>query len=40
MIAFEGNRMRKQYTEVINGLLKCGAKEINDYIFKSKFLLA
>lgn len=40
MIAFKGNRMRKQYTEVINGLLKSGSKEINDYIFKSKFLLA
>lgn len=40
VIAFEGNRMRKQYIEVINGLLKSGLKETNDYIFKSKFLPA
>lgn len=40
MIAFEGNRMRKKYIEVINGLLKSESKETNDYIFKSNFLPA
>lgn len=30
--------MRKKYPEVISGLLRSRSKEINDYIFKSKFI--
>lgn len=41
IISFKGNRMRKKkYPEVLNGLFRRRSKEINDYIFKSKFLAA